>query len=308
VTVPLNGSVYAFVSSNTILNAVNSSGFLSGFVTDIYGVPISGPQVQVTAAGSSALASLNDGSFILQLGSGTVDVTANPASSNPNYVSISSLAVTVNLGQIASGMIFRLSQGGQVAGYITRDGINPLPGIIVAAQDVNGYNDDTEVSNSVGQFTTLVMSTGVYTIIPELDSLQVSSPPWATVNNNGGIVFSTTFTITGGLGTLTGSLTKTGVPIQTGVLVVVTTTTLVGSPPALPALSTATVGAPIYTASSLENGTYTVSVAQSTAPTYNIYAYYPTVDGSGNVTIQWASILNVPVTAGSTIPNQNFAW
>lgn len=111
------------------------------------------------------------------------------------------------------------------------------------------------------------------------------------------------------MGTITGSVTSGGLPVTTGVLVVVTTVTLVGSPPVLPTINAAAQGvAPYYATSSLENGTYSVQVRQSTSPAFNVYGYYPTVGSTGLISVKSLVLTNVQVLSGQVMPNENFAW
>ena len=149
-----------------------------------------------------------------------------------------------------------------------------------------------------------MISTGSYSVSPQLDSLEVSSPSAKTTTvTNGAISFSSTFTIIGALGTVSGNVSLSGSPISTGVLIVVTTNTALAAPPIL---STATLtGTAFYVTSSREDGTYSVDVRQST---YTVYAFYPSVGATGAISNRTGSIANVPVTAGQTASGKNFAW
>ena len=217
--------------------------------------------------------------------------------------------MTATLGGIRSGVDFLLSQGGRVSGFVTRDGVNPLPGIALSLIDVNGYSRDQPVSGSDGRFTSLNVSTGVYSVEPALDSLESSSPPTVTVTVlSGGNTFASTFTVAGALGAITGSVSLSGAPLRTGALIIVTTATLAGSPPAPPSFDAAALtGSPYYLASSQEDGTYRVEVRQSTAPAYRIYAYYTTYNGAVP-TINSQSLTGVQVLAGQTVSGNNISW
>lgn len=313
VTIADSGSNYTFPSSTTFINQPALYGFISGVVTDVGGAPISAPSaipVSPGSAGANQNANTTNGRYLLVVTPGSIDVTANVGNANVNYVSISSLSVSVSLGQIANGVDFVLSQGGHLAGFITRDGINALPGVTISAIDSNSISRDQQVSDVNGRFTTVNIATGSYRVTPAVDSLEISSPTYrsATVVS-GQTVFAGTFTITGALGTISGSVTSGGNPIVTGVLVVVTTSTLAGTPPAPPALSSSTLtSAPYYSTSSLEDGTYSVSVRQSTSPAYRIYGYYTTISDSGAVTITAQSLTNVQVLAGQSVTGKNLAW
>ena len=308
VTVVTSTSVYNFPSSTTLLNQASANGFVAGSVTDVFGAPITSPNILVNA-GAGQRSAVN-GRYLVPTAPGSVDVFANKGYGNPSYVSISSLAVTVALGQIHDGVNFILSQGGQISGFVTRDGINALPGVTVTAFDSNGIAQDSEVSNTSGRFTTINIATGTYTLEPELDSLEISTPATTTaIVGSGQIVFSTTFTVTGALGTISGTVKVGGAAITTGVLIVVTTSTLAGSPPAPPTLSSSTLtSSSIYLGSSQEDGTYSVSVRQSSGTTYNAYGYYTTVSSTGGVTFQSQELTGINVVAGSSVTGQNFAW
>ncbi len=311
VVIPSQGYVYSFPSSTTFIDQAATLGVVSGRVTDVLGLPIASPvAIPVTGGGASANASVVNGRYMLRVPGGSIDVTANSGGANQNYVSISSLAVTVNAGQVSDGVDFVLPQGGQITGFVTRDGINPLPGVTVSALDANNYARDTQVSDAAGRFTTIIISTGLYRIAPQLDSLETSTPTWASLTLAvGQTAFSSTFTVTGALGSVSGRVSQGGQPISTGVLIVLTTSTLAGTPPALPALSSASLtGASYYTASSREDGTYSIDVRQSTSPAYRLYGYYSTVSSTGGVVIQAQTLTGVQVLAGQSVTGQDLAW
>ncbi|MDD5302268.1 MAG: carboxypeptidase-like regulatory domain-containing protein [Elusimicrobia bacterium] len=306
VTLAATGDIFTLPSTMTFLNTANSSGFIEGAVTSALGAAIS-PQIPLDPGGAGPVvyANTTNGRYMLRVTPGTVDIAANSGSgSSANYISISSLGVTVALGEIHSGVDFNLSQGGRISGFVTRDGTNPLPGIAVAVTDINGYARDTQVSGTDGRFTTINISTGFYVVEPALDEIESVSPSSAAVTvTSGGNIFASTFTVSGALGAITGSVTLAGSPLRTGALIVVTTATLAGSVP--PALSSASlVGSPYYIASSQEDGTYRVEVRQSTTTTYRVYAYYISNGG----TINALNTAGVSVLAGQTVSGTNFAW
>jgi hypothetical protein len=313
VTVPTAGSVYTFPSSSTVLNQTATQGIITGRVLNSAGVPIASPSailVSPGSAGAQSPASTADGRYRLMVSPGIVDVTANPGNNNGNYVSISSLSIPIAVGEVHSGVDFFLYQGGRISGFITRDGINALPGVAVALIDVNGLSRDQQVSGIDGKFTSISIPTGTYTAAPAVGSLEQANPSTTTVllTTAGTTKFSSTFTITGALGYITGTVKFGGLPIKTGVLLVVTTSTLSGTPPAPPALSAATLsGSPYYLVSSLEDGTYKAEVRQSTSPKYNVYAYYPSPSGTFATMISSAAS-NVSVLAGQITTGVNFSW
>ncbi|MFA6092213.1 MAG: carboxypeptidase regulatory-like domain-containing protein [Elusimicrobiota bacterium] len=313
VTISASGSIYTFPSSTTILSSAPTAGFISGTVLNAFGTPISVPSaIALSATGSGSgtgTANTSNGRYILRLSSaGFYTVTANPNNANDNYIFQSSVSVPLELGRITNDVNFILTQGGRISGFVTRDGTNPLPGVTVVAIDSIGYAKDQQITATNGRFTTVTIATGAYSVQPALDTLETSSPTAiSTTVLLGQDVFVGTFTISGALGNITGSVKVGGRPISTGVLIVVTTATLSGTPPVPPTLSTATSSLN-YISSSREDGTYTVGVRQSTNPAYNVYGYYTTVSDAGAVSTQWTLLPNVPVTAGETVPNKNFSW
>lgn len=312
VTIAATGSLYVFPATMSWLTNASSDTFITGTVTDVLGNPLAVPvPVDSGGVGPTGSANTTNGRYLLRISTvGFVDVTANSGvGSVSNYVSVSSLSVPTSLGQVTSGVNFTLVQGGRAMGFATRDGVNALPGVSFVALDVNGYSHDQQVTGSSGRFTTNNISTGTYTIEPVLDVLETSSPSSATVTIAGGVTtWTSTFTISGALGTIQGSVTLGGQTLRTGTLIVVTTATLAGSPPAPPSLSTASlVSAPYYLASTHEDGTYSVDVRQSTSPAYHVYAYYTSYSGS-TPQINALTQTNVQVLSGQTVTGVDFAW
>lgn len=298
-TWPANGR-YA-----SILYEATTGGYISGWVKDALGSPIS-PSITVKASGNSAQANTSNGTYLLSMTTGTYVVEANPNNSNGSYISISSQNVQVQLGRVSSDVNFVLSQGGRIRGFVTRDGINALPGVAVAAYNSNDVVMDQEVSGSDGYFTLVNLSTGDYTVEPVLGSGEASSPSTDSVTVTAGNTVSvTTFTVTGAFGSVRGSVTISGEPIRTGVLVICSTMSMSSGPPTLSV--TTLNSAAIYIANSYEDGTYAMDVRGSTAATYNLYAYYSTFTGN-NPVISTRTASNITVTAGQTTSGVNFAW
>ncbi len=306
------GAVYRLPSTATVLSQEMTTGLISGRVLNAYGAAISpGIVVSPGGAGSNTTASVSNGRYVLRVSTGFVDVTANPSSAvNASYVTLSSNSVPVELGQAHSDVDFVLYQGGKISGFVTRDGVNALPGVAVAIIDVNGLARDQQVTGLDGRFTTMTLSTGAYSVTPAISSREMATPDVSSVTLTvaGVTKFSSTFTVSGAMGYITGSVTRSGSPIKTGVLIVVTTTTLPGTSPEPPALSTATLsGSPFYIVSSMENGTFRAEVTQSTSPKYNVYAFFPTPVDKGSVTLS-SKVANVQVLAGQTTTGVNFGW
>ncbi|MDX6771086.1 MAG: prepilin-type N-terminal cleavage/methylation domain-containing protein [Elusimicrobiota bacterium] len=309
VTIAASGSVYTFPSSTTMLSTTLTDGFISGEVTDIAGVAIS-PAITVSPGGAGAdqlAATTGRGVYFLRVSSpGTVDVTANPGNLNADYLALTQ-SIVVDPGEIVSDVDFVLTQGGRITGFVTRDGTNALPGVAVAALDSNGFARDQQVSDASGRFTTVNVATGAYTLSPAIDSIETATPSSLAVTVTvGATVHGGTFTISGAMGRITGAVTAGGAPIATGVLIVASSATLSGTPPALTTISSATLTVdPYYMTSSYEDGTYSLDLRGGS---YLLYGYYTTISPSGAVTITGTNLGAVTVTPGATLTGQDFAW
>ncbi|MFN0118269.1 MAG: carboxypeptidase regulatory-like domain-containing protein [Elusimicrobiota bacterium] len=288
-----------------ILSSTATQGFISGSVKNPSGVAIS-PAITIRASGFSTTANTTNGNYFLSLDPGTYDVTANPNNLVGSYVSATTQTITIVAGTIENGINFVLSQGGKINGFITRDGINSLAGISVIASDSNGIVRAQEVSGSDGRFTMINLSTGVYTVETVLGSGESSSPVSSTKTvTAGSTIHAGTFTVTGAYGYIRGSVTASGQAINTGVLLIASTSTITGVPPTLSA-STLT-GASYYSTNSYEDGSYTLEVRGSTTTTYKVYGYYTTLVGN-TPTVTSQSATGISVVAGQTVSGTNLSW
>ncbi len=295
--------------NSVFLDSSVSWGYITGFVTDVYGNAIS-PAIRVSADDGS-YTYVSGKRYILQVSSSPTTITANPNNLNPSYVSISSSGISFMPGEIKSSVDFVLFQGGRITGKVLIAGSTiPVPGVAVAVYDAYDVARDQQITNNLGVFLTNVLSTGMYVVEPIVDSKEVVRPSTASViiSNAGSTVFVTTFSISNAIGYVKGSVSFGSKPVKTGALIVISTVSFSGTPPQLPALSTQTLlGAPMYFASSDEEGNYIVEVRHSTNPAYNVYAYYPHLVSS-SFTIYWSSRTNVRVWAGQTTSGVNFSW
>ncbi len=311
------GFVYTFASSSTFLTQEIDTGIITGRVRSTTGAMLNG--VTITSDGAVPARTGSDGFYRIRTATGPVDIMINPPGYLSSYVTISSHAIPVEAGGVHSGVDVVLYAGGRVSGFVTRDGVNGLPGVAVSILNYNGVASDQQVSGLNGHFTSVILSTGFYTAVPSIGSLEASYPLSSTVTiraiDMGQAVFSASFTITGALGYVSGTVQSGGKPISTGVLIVVTTaplpSVLSGTPPVSmpepPILSSTSLTAPpVYIISSMENGVYRAEVRQSTNPAYGVYAYYPTPSGTA-ASIVYSSCSNVQVRAGS-ITWVNFSW
>jgi len=246
------------------------------------------------------------GYYFVKIATGIYNVTANPGNLDPRYVSSTIDSVEVKIGSVTSGINFILPQGGKVSGFVTRDGINPIPDIVMTAELANGYIKGESISETNGKFQIINLSTGIYYIKPVLSSKEMSTPAVSTVTVTvGSSVFADTFTISGCLGTISGTVTASGKPIKTGVLIIASTSTIPGTPPVLNLSMLAAT--PHYASNSYETGTYILEVIGSSTTKYNVYAYYVIMSDTGPA-IYPASQSNITVLPGQDTPGVNFSW
>jgi prepilin-type N-terminal cleavage/methylation domain-containing protein len=319
----VSSNTYSFITdsitvtngSTVTLNSVYltsgvSWGYITGNLTDVYGNNIT-PAIKVLASDGNETYVSNK-KYTLMVSTGVVSITANPGNLNPSYVSVSSNNISINAGEIKSGVNFVLFQGARISGKVVIAGSTvAVPGIPVLITDIYETPRDNQITDASGRFITNVLSTGSYIIIPQTDSKESVNPSTYTLilTSPGTTVFSTTFSITNAIGYIAGSVKFQNQPIKTGVLIVVSTVSLSGIPPKPPDISSYTLsGSPYYMASSNEEGNYLVEVRGSTNPAYNVYSYYPYLDNNDNFVIYWSSRTNVKVYAGQVVSNINFSW
>jgi len=285
-------------------------GYITGNITDVYGNNIT-PAIKVLSSDGNETYVSNK-KYILMVSTGVVSITANPGNLNPSYVSVSSNNISINAGEIKSGVNFVLFQGARISGKVVIAGSTvAVPGIPVLITDIYETPRDNQITDASGRFITNVLSTGSYIVIPQTDSKETVTPSKYTLilTSPGTTVFSTTFSITNAIGYIAGSVKFQNQPIKTGVLIVASTVSLSGIPPNPPDISSYTLsGSPYYMASSNEEGNYLVEVRGSTNPAYNVYSYYPYLDNNDNFVIYWSSRTNVKVYAGQVFSNINFSW
>ncbi len=278
--------------------AVNTNGFVSGYVTDIYGGALSG--IQVRAGGTTVTTSAN-GYYYVSSSTGDVVVIANPSNANSLYTASQSILV-IYQGLITSQW-FTLAQGGSVKGYVT-SGPSPLPNITVTAQ-IGGSVAGSGVSDTSGYFYIYNLSTGTYTITPDLDPASAASP--ASLSSSvvvNQVLNVGTITVTGAFGTLKGNvLDSGGATITTGVLILTSTGTIPTSPPTIYA-SSAAAQQVYYMAASLSDGTYSMLVRGSTYYNYNLTAFYPIASATGSgITISTKTYTGISISPGGSTSN-----
>lgn len=281
-----------------VLVSTTTSGYVTGRVVDGNNVALSG--IRVTGpAGPTNTGSA--GTYALSVSTGTIEVVANPGNLDPNYVS-SARTVAVTVGSVAQNTDFVLSKGARLRGFASTNGTDALPGIIITAS-LGGTQLGTALSESDGYFTLMDLSTGAWTVEAQPDAGESASPSSYSKAiaeaDAGTTLFVGTFTISGALGRIAGTVKENGVSIQTGVMVVISTSAISDPPAAIDGSFRS--GADIYFGtSSGADGQYAVSVPGGY--TYNISAWYK---NAGGATVRKTN--TALVTAGATA-TRDFDW
>jgi len=292
--------------NNNILVDSTDNGTVSGMVVDPNAVPLANILVNVEPAAEGL--TNTDGYYYISVPSGTYSVIANPGSSfAPSYTSSIIEGVVVNSGELNAGNNFVLSGAGRITGYVcSYADSNPYPGVNISAFDLDSTLRGQNISESNGYFTILNLSTGDYTVEPQLSWGETSSPEYLSATlSTGETLFVGTFTITGAYGIIKGSVTASGGAITSGVLIVATTGTIAGSLP--PFISSDVLsGTPYYMVSSLSDGSFELSVRTDASSTpFNVYAWYTTFSGDTPSTSKKSQV--VSVAAGGRV-TANFSW
>lgn len=303
-----NNSYWSWAGYNK-LSTPTIYGYITGRVTDVLGAAL--PNIKMfSPAGTGQVATNASGRYTLPVEAGVVTVMANYQSQSPSYVELSSADIVVDVGEVQQGVDFALYQGGRISGKVTTNGVDALPGIpVIGVKD--GVEQGSGISDADGDFmiSGTGISTGTYWVIPQLESGESSSPSSTTVTVTAGVTaFSSTFIVSGAFGYVTGSVTRDGTPITTGVMVYVTTSTLAagaGPPNITPALRSGT--GVYYAASSSALGTYSIPVKGGY--TYNVYAWYTTWSGGTDPT---PTVTRLESTGVAVAPNatvtSDFDW
>jgi type II secretory pathway pseudopilin PulG len=278
-----------------LLSTSSTEGYISGEVVDVDNSPLNG--IIVNAAGQIKTTGAN-GRYFAQVSTGLITISANPNNASAEYVE-SIKQVTIQTGVIAQ-QDFELSQGGIIQGFVTTDGSSILPGVEITATK-SGAQYGSATSDSSGYFYIKNLGTGTYTITPALDTSEIATPVSfsSTVILND-TLFVGTFTVTGSLGELAGSVTLNGATLTSGALILASTETISSTPPLIVGSSSPAMTF-IYAASSKADGTFTMEIRGSASDTYFVSAYVPDISGSG-VTITTKTYSGVTITANETTP------
>ncbi|MCK5583471.1 MAG: hypothetical protein KAI33_06755, partial [Elusimicrobiales bacterium] len=214
--------------------------------------------------------------------------------------------VVVTHGAVTSGIDFTLTTGGNIAGrVVTMGGVDPLPNTPIVVYK-NSMAQGDGITDEDGYFQITGVSSGTYSVEPQLEAGESYSPSISTNVNANDSLFIGTFTVSGAMGYIKGTVKNGGEIIDTGVLIYASTDTITSTPPILnAALRSGTVI--YYAASSNFDGTYTLPVRGGY--TYNIYAWHTTWSGD-TPTVQrdeHEGVDAIPVSAGQTV-ERDFNW
>ncbi|MFA5975088.1 MAG: carboxypeptidase-like regulatory domain-containing protein [Elusimicrobiota bacterium] len=294
--------------TNVLLQNVTDYAFVSGSVYTAAGSPLEGVKV---AGGEASTYTGASGRYLLRAPAGQVQVIANADYGMPAYT-LESTELTLIAGSSYDPINFYLSQGGRMRGCFQTSSGTPLPGRVAVALK-SGSQMAQATSDQSGYFYLVNLATGTYTIEPQLDAAESSSPTELTsvsLSAPGSTLILSTFTVSSSLGQITGQVLASGAPINTGVLVMASTSTLSGtssSPPPSLAGATGPLCSPCYYATSSQaTGEYTLDVRSGTAP-YLLYAWYTTFSGNTPTTVR-VGPYPVTVTTGGVIMTQDLSW
>ena len=300
------GTAAGFSASagSVLLSSDTSFGFISGAVRGTDGAGLPGIKV---AAGGRQTSTLSGGRYVLPVDPGEQTVFANYQTDNPDYIETSSVGVVAALGAMTPDIDFILLSGGKLRGWVTTNGTDPLPNVPVSAFK-GGIEQGNGISGNDGYYLIWGsgISTGTYEVVAQLESGETSTPSTHTVTLSAGEnLFIGTFTVSGAMGTITGSVTAGGTGITTGVLVYATSSTISGSPIMPPTIDTAARASNViyYGVSSNAQGAYSLPVRGGY--TYNIYAWYTTwVNDAPVIAVRQDT---AAVDAGESV-TRDFSW
>ncbi len=304
---PLNNN---FTTPFIVLEQHVTQGFFSGRVTNAGGNPISTitrPNLRIVAG---TLVGFTDalGNYVIPADPGTYTVVVNPREDNPewnpDYVTATT-NVTVTLGQMTANVNVTLLEGGVVNGKVTSDGSNPLDGIVMEARDGGGTLRGQAITDTSGNFQ-IVLPVDSYTVAPVLNQNQTyrTSFSFPLDLTSGSTVNLGVYTIKNSFGKISGHISLSGAPAQSGVMIIATQRTFQNDlPPNLNSSNAIIGGLPIYTTMVDENGFYSMDIQGDAQIPYNIYAYN-TLDTAALIKKR----VGLNVVGGQISQNIDFNW
>jgi len=294
---------------DVVLASSTVNGSISGYVRDPNSFGIS--NIIVSAGGKDGTTDVLGYYAIFDVDPATHNVVANPAYTNKSYVTDTKTGIVVEEGVNTPNVDFTLYPGGSVTGSVTVGGQN-YPGVIVRAVDKNGVEQGATTTIADGTFVIEPLaawpSFNDYTVEPVISADVLSDPEERTVEIVQGTTKTKdksnddiTFEITPAKVEIRGTVTENGVPIGTGVLVVVSSVTIPSTPPTIN--YTFRAGSAVYYGTtSISEGTYTLSVRSNN--TYNVAAWYTEIVGDVPTTTRQDAV--AVVTSTGTVVD--FGW
>ena len=275
-------------------------GYISGRVTDEFSHGI--PDIMVSAPGALPAYTDASGNYLLAVSTGPITVTANPGNSDRNYTSSYLEDVNIVLGEMQPNLNFSLSSGGSLTGFASANGVDPYPGVAFDAR-TGGLSYGSVVSDSQGRFTISNLPSGTYDVYAYgPNSEQVSPESASVIVTAGESAFVSSFTVSGGFGSIGGALVASGKSIGTGVLIVASTATISGANPPTVHSALRASGVRYYQRSSAADGTFSMDLP---AGSYNVYAWYTTFSGS---TPNSSKKSATAVMTAAHMTTVNFTW
>lgn len=290
------------------ITSTTTEGFITGTVYNTASSPLNNIRVQASGMLPNPTTTGVTGKYFLHGATEPTTVVANPGNYDTSYVSLSSESVTVSMGQFTENVNFYLDTGARIRGRVVIGASTPLPGIPVIAS-TSSLAVAEGVTDSSGYFIIQNLSTGSYSVIPQLEPGESYSPTTSvSLTSPGTLVWSATFTVSNAFGWISGSVLSGGQNIQTGVLIVATTGTITTTNPPDITDSVRTGVQKYYAVSSLADGTYTLHVpgGSGTPITYNVYGWYTKFSGTTPSTQKVST--TAAVTGGQTTSGRDLSW
>ncbi len=296
-------------STNVILNIASNYGYFRGGVR-VNAIPTQGIKV---IAGDGRTQSDASGRFVIPVVSGDNYVYTNPNNEDPRYTSSSTGPVSVIAGGFTDVGWQDIYTGGGVVGRITINGSDGLSDFPITIYD-NSNNEVTSVlTDAFGyfSFSNLRSDLNNYRLSPIIETGETSIPTSRTVSVQSGVIESSdtsgnynSFVVSTLYGKFRGYVKDGGAFIETGVLIVATTSTISAEPINITPSARASLNPNYYSTVSRSDGNYTLDVRGGS--TYNLYGWYPKVTG-GTVSFPRTQKLGYAAVAGSTTI-VNFDW
>ncbi len=291
---------------NVITTATTDMGYITGYTLKISAFPVGNILVQADPGGyqTRSYTSGDVGRYFISVpGNEMYVMTANPNFDNPTYnLATSTTQISVSPGVLYEHQDLKVWRNGFVSGRVAAPDGTGLPNIVVVAAGMYS-NGNTAVTDGNGDYLIvgLRLIGNPYNIYPSIQADQTCSPNNYSVSVSlGQTKANKNFTVTGAYINITGTVIDQGVNIDTGVMVMASTTTISAtSPPAINySVRSGAVG--YFQTYTDPNGNYNLNVPGG--KTYNLVAWYTSENGT---TSSKTAVVAAPAT-GSII--QNFSW